>query len=263
MINHIGKIMKKSGDAVMSLANSSIVRGISHVGTGALKLGVEGVAGVANKTIKGVQKAAPKLKQISGEKISNGIGKVVNKTMVGVGDDYKTVGKIINNSIPGEAISNKIGRNVVNDNATLRLKGSLNPWSKKPKTTYVASNDTLGLVDAVTDRAKLYIDGATDIAFGRDIKIGSKTFSTGLLKKSDDNFLGIKTTGLGTGVFLAGSAISGTPQAVETFNRNRQGTNFDTQPVSMAPSVPAYSNNGGATGDLVFALNNLRHGGMM
>ena len=38
---------------------------------------------------------------------------------------------------------------------------------------------------------------------------------------------------------------------------------MDTQPVTSAPSIPAYANNGGATGDLVFALNNLRHGGMM
>lgn len=38
---------------------------------------------------------------------------------------------------------------------------------------------------------------------------------------------------------------------------------MDSQPVSIAPTTPAYANNGGATGDLVFALNNLRHGGMM
>lgn len=91
------------------------------------------------------------------------------------------------------------------------------------------------------------------------------TIHTGLVKTGSDNFMpfGLKATGLGTTLAIGSAALSGGPEAIKTLNRNRQGTNFDSQPVSVAPQTPAYANNGGATGDLVFALNNLRHGGMM
>lgn len=255
MINYVGRVVQKTGETIVGLANSSLVKGASRLGTGALKMGVEGVAGVADKAIKGAQKAAPKLKEISGKKISDGIGKVVNKTMVGTSTDYKTLGQIVNNSKPGKAINNKIGKNVISDNLTPRLNG----------TTHVASNKTFGLVDAVTDRAKTVIDGAVDLAVGHQFNIGPLKINTGLVKTGADNYMpfGLKATGLGATVAIGASLASGTPQAIETLNRNRQGTNMDSQPVSLAPTTPAYSNNGGATGDLVFALNNLRHGGMM
>lgn len=38
---------------------------------------------------------------------------------------------------------------------------------------------------------------------------------------------------------------------------------MSSQSVTSAPRIPAYAQNGGASGDLVFALNNLRNGGMM
>lgn len=64
-------------------------------------------------------------------------------------------------------------------------------------------------------------------------------------------------------VASAGAMIAGAPAAGRQYIDNRQGTNYDQQVTSVAPRVPAYAQNGGATGDLVFALNNLRHGGMM
>lgn len=259
MINYIGRVVQKTGETIVGLANSSIVKGASRLGTGVLKAGVEGAAGIADKTIKGAQKAAPKLKEINAKKISDGIGKVTNKTMVGVGDDYKTLGKIFNESKPGKAVNNMVGSNVIDDNTTLRLRGSLN--KNRPKTNYVASNDTFGLVDAVADRFKAYADGAVHVLKGDSFITGKKP----LLKTGADNYMpfGLKATGLGTTLAIGGSLVTGTPQAIETLNKNRQGTNYDSQPVSIAPTIPAYSNNGGATGDLVFALNNLRHGGMM
>ena len=57
--------------------------------------------------------------------------------------------------------------------------------------------------------------------------------------------------------------VAGVPAAGKQFVDNRRGTNHDQQITTVAPRVPAYAQNGGATGDLVFALNNLRHGGMM
>ena len=84
-----------------------------------------------------------------------------------------------------------------------------------------------------------------------------------LIKKDSDSLIGYKATK--RGALVAGGIMmaSGVPGAGEQFIKNRQGTNFDQQATTSAPRVPAYANNGGATGDLVFALNNLRHGGMM
>ena len=84
-----------------------------------------------------------------------------------------------------------------------------------------------------------------------------------LIRKDSDSLVGFKATK--KGALLAGGIMmaSGVPQAGEQFVRNRQGTNYDQHTVTSAPRTPAYANNGGATGDLVFALNNLRHGGMM
>ena len=161
MINYIGRVVQKTGETIVGLANSSIVKGASRLGTGVLKAGVEGAAGIADKTIKGAQKAAPKLKENNKKKISDGIGKVTNKTMVGVGDDYKTLGKIFNESKPGKAVNNMFGSNVIDDNTTLRLRGSLN--KNRPKTNYEESTETFGLVEAVHDRIKPNEDGAVHV----------------------------------------------------------------------------------------------------
>lgn len=84
-----------------------------------------------------------------------------------------------------------------------------------------------------------------------------------LLKKNDKSLLGVKATK--RGALLAGGVMfaAGVPQAGKQYIENRQGTNMDSQPMTSAPRLPAYAQDGGATGDLVFALNNLRHGGMM
>ena len=86
-----------------------------------------------------------------------------------------------------------------------------------------------------------------------------------LVQSGGDNLLpmGLKATKFGVGLAATAQLAAGTPQAVKQWNDNRMGTNFDNQPTTSAPRVPSYANNGGATGDLVFALNNLRHGGMM
>ena len=86
-----------------------------------------------------------------------------------------------------------------------------------------------------------------------------------LITTGGDNLMpfGMKATGLGVVAAATFQVGAGTPEAVKSWNQNRQGTNYDRQPVTSAPKIPAYAQNGGATGDLVFALNNLRHGGMM
>lgn len=211
MLNYVGKIMKKTGDVVMGVANSSVVKGVSRVGTGALKAGVEGAAGVANKTIKSAKNIAPKLRNISGKKISANIGKVTNKTMVGIGDDYKTIGKAVNDSKIGKVFNNHTGKNILNDDAAIRLRGSMD--RSRPKTTYTSSTNTFGLVDAVTDRAKTYADGAIHVLKGDSWITGKQP----LVKTGADNFMpfGLKATGLGVAVAMGASMASGVPEAAE------------------------------------------------
>lgn len=259
MLSFVGKTVKKTGEVVMGLADSALVRGTSKVGASALKGGIEGAAWLGKKAIDGVTNMAPRIKNIDGKKISANIGKVTNKTMVGIDGDYKTLGKAVNNSVVGKAYRESFGNNLMNDSTTIRLRGSLD--SNRPKTTYVGNSGSFGLVDAVTDRAKMYADGAAHVLMGDSYLTGKQP----LLKTGADNFMpfGLKATGLGTTLAVGGSLASGMPNAVKQWNDGRKGTNQDTAPVSIAPKTPAYSNNGGATGDLVFALNNLRHGGMM
>lgn len=258
MLNFVGKTVKKTGEVVMGLADSFIVRGASKLGATAVKGGVEGAAWVGKKAIDGAREAVPRIKNIDRHKISSNIGKVTNKTMVGINDDYKTLGKAVNDSKLGKLYTNKTGKSMMDDSIAIRTRGSLD---NRPKTTHVVTNKSLGLVDAVTDRAKMYVDGAVHVATG-DSWI---TMKQPLVKTGSDNFMpfGLKATGLGTTLAIGGSLASGVPDAAKKWNESRRGTNQDQQPTSVAPSVPAYANNGGATGDLVFALNNLRHGGMM
>lgn len=176
MLNYVGRVMQKTGDTVIGLAGSSLVKGASKLGTGVLKLGFEAGAGILNKGLKGVQKAAPKLKEMNGKKISDGIGKVVNKTMVGTDDNYKTLGQFFNDTKVGRAANNAVGTNIISDELTPGFRIPRAPWNlnkpKNPKTRMVVSDGSFGLADAVTDRVKTVIDTAAGVAFGRKIEIG-------------------------------------------------------------------------------------------
>lgn len=258
MLNFVGKTVKKTGEVVIGIANSGLVKGASKLGATAAKGGIEGAAWVSKKAIDGVREAVPKIKNIDRHKISANIGKVTNKTMVGIDGDYQTIGKAINSSKVGKLYTEKTGETLMKDSTAIRRRGSLD---NRPKTTYVATGKSFGLMDAVTDRAKMYVDGAVHIAKGDSYLTGKQP----LLKTGADNFMpfGLKATGLGTTLAVGGSLVSGVPDAAKQWNNSKKGTNQDSQVTSVAPRTPAYSNNGGATGDLVFALNNLRHGGMM
>lgn len=84
-----------------------------------------------------------------------------------------------------------------------------------------------------------------------------------LIRKDEESLVGYKATKKGVLLAGAGMAILGTPDAAKQFIEDRKGINPDGQVTTSAPRVPVYAQDGGATGDLVFALNNLRHGGMM
>ena len=83
-----------------------------------------------------------------------------------------------------------------------------------------------------------------------------------IFERSNDNLLGWKLNKRGKLIIGAGALIAGAPGAAKEYVNDRRG-NGQSELRPIAPRTPAYADNGGATGDLVFALNNLRHGGMM
>ncbi|MGL4878005.1 MAG: hypothetical protein ACRC4Q_08145 [Paraclostridium dentum] len=207
------------------------------------------VMGVANS---GVTKGASKLMASSLKMGIEGGAKVLNsgiKTVQKAGPNAKkAIGKINKEDIgrsTGKFVRNTLSDEQSYNNVLLRDVG------KKNKTTIMASNKFL-LADDLGNRARTGINSAI-------------TMSKPLVTTGADNLMpfGMKATGLGVAAAAAFNMASGVPQAADNFNKNRMGTNYDNQATRITPQAPAYSNNGGATGDLVFALNNLRHGGMM
>ena len=83
-----------------------------------------------------------------------------------------------------------------------------------------------------------------------------------LVKPVEDgkfNLLGHKASALGVAAYAGASVVNGVRGAWDDFNRNRMGTH-DGQVRRATPRTPSYSNNAGATGDLVFAMNANRRG---
>ena len=99
-------------------------------------------------------------------------------------------------------------------------------------------------------------------AIGNDLKLHANqalNFAGSMFEQSDKNLLGIKLNTKGKVVAGGMALMAGTKDATTKFNQNTMGRR-DSQITPHAPSLPAYANNGGATGDLVFALNANRRG---
>lgn len=219
----IGKIANSLNNLVMGLANSKATRTIVGGAGRAINRSAEPLAGVAEGAIKGAQKAA---------------GAVTNK------ETYQKIGKAV------EKGTGKVTKNVLTDPDAYKQIGKV-PFGNSKGTPILAANKTL-FADDMQRRLQTSLNTVAGV-------------SSGLVKSGGENLLpfGMKATGLGVVAATTFQVGAGTPQAVKQWNKNRQGSNYDSQPVTSAPKVPAYAQNGGATGDLVFALNNLRHGGMM
>lgn len=234
-------------DLVLAGAKSKTTKKVVTGTARGIRKGIYIAAGGAEKGIKAGQTAAEKLsdpvvRNNIKAKVSKGVGNVIKNTIADE-DSYKAV---------------KLGRG--ENSPILKATNAAINKSRRQSIPVVASNKIL-IGDEFHRRVKTGLDSAAHILGGDSLLTGRKA----LITTGGDNLLplGMKATGMGVAVAGAVSMGLGTPQAVEQWNKSRQGTNYDSQPVTSAPRVPAYANNGGATGDLVFALNNLRNGGMM
>lgn len=222
-----GKITETASDLTLGFFHSRPVQGVLKGTFKGIANSVEPAAGAANATLKGAKKV---------------VGAATNK------ETYKRIGKAV------ESGAGKVVKNTLTDSDSYKQIGKI-PDLKINKNTVgapiLASNKVL-LADDINRRIKTSLNTLTAV-------------SKPLITTGGDNLLpfGMKATGLGVVAAATFQVGAGTPEAVKSWNQNRQGTNYDRQPVTSAPKVPAYAQNGGATGDLVFALNNLRHGGMM
>ena len=220
----LGKVFNTAQNLVMGVVTSKPVENVVRTGAKVIANSVEPGAGILDKGLKGAKK---------------GVEAAVNK------ETYKKIGKAT------EEATGRVIENVITNPNSYKQIGNSHA---------LRSNKTL-FGDEMHRRIQGGLDTVAHIAKGDSWLTGKQA----LITTGGDNLLpmGIKATKLGVGLAATAQLMAGTPQAVNQWNRNRQGTNYDSQPVTSAPSTPAYANNGGATGDLVFALNNLRHGGMM
>ena len=213
-------------------------------------IAVNDIAPKIGKVINKTGKAAPKA-------IDKGAG-IINKTINGT---KEVIGKVKNGDF-AEA-GEKIAKTILTDDDSykgLNKFGDKIEFSKKP----LILDELNSRAKDIGDKAASIFDFVTRDNFtvaGKEVFSNHNPFK--LLKKSEKSLIGWRATGRGVAVAGGVALIAGTPGAAKQFVKSRQGTNIDNQPVTPAPSIPAYANNGGATGDLVFALNNLRHGGMM
>lgn len=93
--------------------------------------------------------------------------------------------------------------------------------------------------------------------------IGRKAIKMPTEPVSFTNMGDLKFSALGTGMLLGGAAIEGTSRAARKFEQIRMGQHDGqmrkaTPLIPQAERQPSYANNGGATGDLVFAMYNNR-----
>lgn len=218
-----------------------------------------------------VSKAMSGINELATEKIGPSIGKVIKKGVDNAPGAIDEGAKIIDKSIKtgqkivGKVKSGDIGKTfgkvskaVLTDEDsythTIKMGNKGINWSNKP----LVLDQLNSTVKSIGDRGAAAFD-----VISRDTTKGGRKNPFQLIEKSSDSMVGWKATTKGKLVAGAAMLTAGVPGGVKQYVNNRQGTNMDQQPVSVAPKVPAYANNGGATGDLVFALNNLRHGGMM
>lgn len=154
----------------------------------------------------------------------------------------------------------------------------------KKKTGYVGGVGIASLWDELENtgnalslfKHQLLGDAPISTAFlGEDSKITKTLKHTGLFRRDDTSLItGVKATKLGVGILSAGALVANTPRAgrefVNMYRGNNDGMLYTNAPINTyaqqmanTPVGHSYAYNAGATGDLVFALHNQRHDGIM
>lgn len=261
----LGKVFNTAQNLVMGVVTSKPVENVVRTGAKVIANSVEPGAGILDKGLKGAKKGVEaavnketykKIGKATEEAAGKVIKNVITDSATREGTPYRQIGKT-------HAVA--ANRSLFGDEMHRRIQGGLDTVAYIAKGHNVA-NTRLGRAgNQLADQLEGTLGDKLTLGLPRKMIKGMSNINTGLITTGGDNLLpmGIKATKLGVGLAATAQLMAGTPQAVNQWNRNRQGTNYDSQPVTSAPSTPAYANNGGATGDLVFALNNLRHGGMM
>lgn len=261
MIKQIGKLF---GSKAGKLADPKLISG-PYGKTNPIKqiastvIGAEKGIKKANQSSIGVlQSAAGKIGQKTvdhGEEII-GIGDRMSPSIQVLGGMVSKAGHDINTKSDrrffGSQIS-KLGKMITGTDGIVQKAGdivmSAGEGISKQQEKLSKYNRLVGfdLGSAIVDDVKGYANTA--------LRAGESMF-----RASEKNLLGIELSKRGKLVATGAALISGTSQATKNFNNHTMGTQRDSQITPHAPSLPAYANNAGATGDLVFALNANRKG---
>lgn len=215
------------------------------------KSGIKTASKLGNKAMDGVEAVAKADKGKVIGRIKDGVkhtGKVAVDDVLTNDESYKHIrtGKV----------RSMIDDNIKNDTLRNGLKKATN------KVEEAGFSPKFNLMDEVATHTRAAGNFMYNVGAGFDVPFTKGRLKTpALLKASDDSLIGLRATGFGTTLAIGGAAIAGVPRAAKTYAEDRQGQS-DGQAVGNAPApyVPAYQQNAGATGDLVFALNDMRRG---
>lgn len=224
-------VFKKIGKVLDNLADTAMASGKlgAKIAAPLVKVGYKGAVNLGNKAFDGIESIAKhNMKELasSAKSTIKKIGSATVDNILTNDESYKEIGKT------GIKVSKK-----------------------------------LNLLDEVQTHTRAAGNMAYKIGRGKDFKFKGlitgkeREISTRLFRPDDDSLIGLKATRLGKVVMVGGAAMAGVPKAANAAVEGRRGMS-DGQSVGHAPNsyVPAYQQNAGATGDLVFALNNLRRG---
>lgn len=209
----------------------------------------------AGKVVGGVGKSA--------FSIGSGVASVTGGASMRLGEGM--INRVMNN--PGRAIS-LVGGAALAGYALSDADHNSNPTGGAKKLAFGATALMAAPVIGNVAMAAGGVAGMGALGAGIGIAGGASAVSKAVIKQpttniSIDNIKDMKFTPLGKAVFGVGAIAEGGKRAYDTFKQGRTGRH-DGMVHTQTPTIPtyqqgsSYSNNGGATGDLVFSLYNNR-----
>ena len=214
----------------------------SKVGSGALKGAGGMLGGIGKATIFGAE-ATGKATIGLGKRIGTNASQNILKTAIAVGTGTIAAGTLADidgNTDRGKAMAVGAGIGI----ASAAIPGATSVMA------YMGTAGAASLLGAAEGMSRL---GSKFLKMPKNLSLAN----------TDE----IKLTTLGKGAVFGSALVEGVKDAANYFKRSRMGVNdgmlrtpTPVVPIQRNDRQPSYANNGGATGDLVFALNNLRNG---